>query len=131
MTKTHAGLQFGFQVLARFLALVFTTLILLAGASAAVGSLPQNHCWLGWLVGKFSDVLVAWVPLLLATAGLLVTFTAGLWNIGVEGQITLGAIFTTWVLRCCRIQPCLRLIIIMGYPGGILGGALWAALPAR
>ncbi|MCK7478930.1 MAG: hypothetical protein M0C28_17350 [Candidatus Moduliflexus flocculans] len=48
--------------------------------------------------GKFANVLVAWVPLLLATAGVLITFSAGLWNIGVEGQMTLGAIFTTWVL---------------------------------
>ncbi|MCK6539222.1 MAG: hypothetical protein L6Q26_04115, partial [Anaerolineales bacterium] len=43
---------------------------------------------------KFAEVLVAFVPLLLVTAGLLVTFSAGLWNIGVEGQVVLGAIAT-------------------------------------
>ena len=31
-----------------------------------------------------------------AGAGLIATFTVGLWNIGIEGQITLGAIFATW-----------------------------------
>ena len=31
--------------------------------------------------------LAFWAPLLLASAGLVITFTAGLWNIGVEGQI--------------------------------------------
>ncbi|MGZ8620250.1 MAG: ABC transporter permease, partial [Actinomycetota bacterium] len=36
---------------------------------------------------KISDTLAAWVPLTLAAAGLVVTFAAGLWNIGIEGQI--------------------------------------------
>ncbi|TLN16100.1 ABC transporter permease [bacterium] len=78
---------------------------------------------------KFSDVLVAWIPLLLATSGLLVTFSAGLWNIGIEGQITMGAIFTTWALRLLQdstVPP--ALIIIVSFLAGMLGGALWASL---
>jgi hypothetical protein len=35
---------------------------------------------------KISDVLVAWVPLVLATSGLLITFSTGLWNIGIEAN---------------------------------------------
>lgn len=35
---------------------------------------------------KVLQVLAFLVPLLLAASGLLVTFTAGLWNIGVEGR---------------------------------------------
>jgi simple sugar transport system permease protein len=78
---------------------------------------------------KFSDVLVSWVPLLLVSAGLLVTFATGLWNIGVEGQITLGAIATTWVLRELQdssLAP--SLIIFLSMLAGLLGGALWAML---
>ena len=41
---------------------------------------------------KMGDTLMAWVPLTLAGAGLVVTFSAGLWNIGIEGQIVVGAI---------------------------------------
>ena len=48
---------------------------------------------------KVSDTLMSWVPLVLAASGLVVTFTAGLWNIGVEGQIVAGAIAATWVAR--------------------------------
>jgi simple sugar transport system permease protein len=72
---------------------------------------------------------VAWVPLLLAAAGVLVTFAAGLWNIGVEGQIVLGAVLTTWVLRLLQdtaLSP--ALIIVLAVVAGIVGGALWAAL---
>jgi simple sugar transport system permease protein len=78
---------------------------------------------------KFAEVLVAFVPLLLVTAGLLVTFSAGLWNIGVEGQVVLGAIATTWVYRFfldSDLPP--ALIIALAILGGMIGGALWAAL---
>ena len=36
---------------------------------------------------KWADVGMAMVPLMLAACGMLITFTAGLWNIGVEGQM--------------------------------------------
>jgi len=41
---------------------------------------------------KRARVLQSWLPLLLCSSGLLLTFTAGLWNIGIEGQLTMGAI---------------------------------------
>ena len=50
-------------------------------------------------LAKFSDTLMTWIPLVLAAAGLIVTFQAGLWNIGVEGQIVAGAIGATWIAR--------------------------------
>jgi simple sugar transport system permease protein len=78
------------------LGLIITTIALLA-----VGSNPLQAYAVMWL-GAFGDpvrvgnVALAWVPILLASIGLLITFTAGLWNIGIEGQIVFGAIFTTW-----------------------------------
>ncbi len=76
---------------------------------------------------KVADVLVAWIPMLLAAAGLLITFAAGLWNIGVEGQIVMGAVFTTWVLRLMQdstAPPALALTLAL--VAGAVGGALWA-----
>jgi len=78
---------------------------------------------------RIANVIVAWVPLALATCGVLVTFTAGLWNIGIEGQITIGAIFTTGVIRLflnTSVNPIL--VIIISILAGMVGGALWAAL---
>jgi general nucleoside transport system permease protein len=119
----------GFRLLAILFALIFTILILLlSGASPfdAFGNIISGS--IGSL-GHISDTLVAWVPLLLATSGLLVTFSAGLWNIGVEGQITLGAIFTTFVLRSLMDSGVPSgLIILLGILAGALGGALWAAI---
>jgi len=78
---------------------------------------------------RIASVIVGWVPLVLVTCGVLVTFTAGLWNIGIEGQITLGAIFTTGVFRYfldTSVDP--TLVIIISILAGMLGGAIWAAL---
>lgn len=117
------------QLGAVLLALLFTTLVLVATQAP-----PLDAFWNiivgsvgSW--GKFSDVLISWVPLLLVTAGLLITFTTGLWNIGIEGQVTLGAIFTTWMLRSLQDSgwdP--ALVIGLSILAGMLGGALWAAL---
>ena len=119
---------FIFQLIAFFLALGFVSLILVA-----VGASPFDAFknMLNGSIGsmrKFAEVLVSFVPLLLVTAGLLITFSAGLWNIGVEGQIVLGAIGTTWVLRLfvdSSVHP--AIVIILSIFGGMAAGALWAA----
>jgi general nucleoside transport system permease protein len=75
---------------------------------------------------KVSDTLAAWVPLTLAAAGLVVTFAAGLWNIGIEGQIVAGAVAATWVAREAP-GPAPVLIALM-LLAGVIGGTLWALL---
>jgi len=119
----------GFQLGAVVLALLLTSLVILAAGAPPLDAFKQL------LKGAFgakmnvADTIVAWVPLLLATSGLLVTFAAGLWNIGVEGQIILGSIFTTGVLRLLQdsnLPP--AFIIVLAVLGGMLGGGLWAVL---
>lgn len=108
--------------------LFITGLLLFAGAPPFEA---YRLLWEGAVgnMNRFTGVLVVWVPLLLVTCGLLVTFTAGLWNIGIEGQITLGAIFTTGTIRLMMgtdIPPVL--VIILSMIAGMFGGALWALL---
>jgi len=129
LNKTSPGFKFGFQILAVVGALIFTTLIMLLAKAPPLEAFRLIVVGSVGSVGKISDVIVAWIPLLLATTGLLLTFAAGLWNIGIEGQITLGAIFTTWALRLLQdssLSP--GLIIIIGFMAGVLGGMLWASL---
>lgn len=127
--KNSRWLNLGFQLAALILALLFTTLILLAAGAPPLAA--YKNIILGSVSSfkKFSDVLVAWVPLLLASAGLLITFSAGLWNIGMEGQITLGAIGTTWALRLLQnsaLPP--ALILVLAILAGMALGAVWALL---
>lgn len=127
--KKNLWINITFQVGALILALLITTLILIA-----VGA-PPLKTYENILAGAFGSsnnvmaVLITWSPLLLTTAGVLVTFSTGQWNIGVEGQMALGAIFATWVLRLLQntnVPP--ALIITLGILAGMVGGALWAAL---
>jgi ABC-type uncharacterized transport system permease subunit len=77
---------------------------------------------------RLSYVLTAWAPLLLCTAGLLMTFRGGLWNIGVEGQVVLGAIAATGLLRGLghALPPALALGLAAA--GAAAGGAAWGTL---
>ncbi|MEW5941723.1 MAG: ABC transporter permease, partial [Chloroflexota bacterium] len=127
--KNNRWVNLGFQLAALALALFFTTLILLAADA------PPLEAYKNIILGsvstfkKFSDVLVAWVPLLLASSGLLITFSAGLWNIGMEGQIMMGAVGATWVLRLLQdsaVPPALA--IVLAVIAGMIAGALWASL---
>lgn len=127
--KKNTWLNISFQVGALVLALLLTT-----GLLAAAGAPPFQAYW-SILKGAFGSVdslvtiLISWSPLLLTTAGVLITFSAGLWNIGVEGQMVLGAIFTTGALRLLQVTSLPpALIILLGILAGIIGGALWAAL---
>ena len=111
------------------LALVFTTLILLATGAPPLQAFSNIIAGSVGSLVKISDVLSAWVPLMLVSAGLLITFSAGLWNIGIEGQIMLGAVFTTGAIRLLQdtaLPP--GLVIAISILAGMLGGALWAAL---
>ncbi|GAG84416.1 unnamed protein product [marine sediment metagenome] len=78
---------------------IFTSLVLLiAGAPPLAAYYYIFKGSLGsWL--KFAHVIKAWIPLTLCAYGLLFTFRIGLWNIGIEGQVMMGAIFTTALLR--------------------------------
>ncbi|MEW6059487.1 MAG: ABC transporter permease [Actinomycetota bacterium] len=78
--------------------------------------------------GKLADTFMAWVPLALAGAGLVVTFAAGLWNIGVEGQIVAGAIAAAWVAR--DVPGPAAVLIPLTMAAGIFGGALWGLVAA-
>lgn len=104
---------------------VVVVLLLLAGA-------PPFHAlrliWDGSMgsTNTIGDTLMAWVPLTLAGVGLVVTFSAGLWNIGVEGQIVMGAIAASWVARTVPGGPMVLLPLM--FVAGAVGGVLWALL---
>jgi ABC-type uncharacterized transport system permease subunit len=75
---------------------------------------------------KVLNVAAFWVPMALAAAGLIITFTAGLWNIGIEGQIIVGAIAASWLaLKFDAPRPILLALEILV---AMVAGALWAGL---
>lgn len=108
------------------LALAVAALLLLAA-----GSNPFEAFWLIWkgslgTADKIPGTLITWVPLTLAAAGLVITFAAGLWNIGIEGQIVAGAIAATWVAR--EMPGPAAVVIPLILIAGAVGGLIWALL---
>jgi simple sugar transport system permease protein len=115
-------------LLTLFAVLFFTTLVLLlAGA-------PPFSAYYYILKGslgswnKFAHVTKAWIPLTLCGCGLLFTFRIGLWNIGVEGQVMMGAVFTTALLRFGIESSAATLFLGASMLAGMAGGALWALI---
>lgn len=108
--------------------LAFAVALLLLQLAGAPPLEAMRLLWEGSVgsSAKVADTLAAWVPLALAAAGLVITFAAGLWNIGVEGQIIAGAIATTWVAR--EAPGPASVLVALALVAGVVGGALWALL---
>jgi ABC-type uncharacterized transport system permease subunit len=110
--------------------LATTLLLLLVGGDPATTFSALFDGAVGTSDRLFST-LAFWVPLLLCSAGLLVTFTAGLWNIGVEGQMIMGALGASWVaLKVAAPNPGIPgwLVLLMEILVAMAAGALWAVL---
>lgn len=128
--RKRIWIDFGIRFSAVLMALVFTSLILIvakANPFEAFKSILQGA--FGTTI-KLTSVIASWVPLVIATSGLLFTFTAGLWNIGMEGQIVVGAVFTVGAFRFLdelALDPVI--VIIIAFIAGALGGIFWALLP--
>ncbi len=84
---------------------------------------PLTSLW------SIEEVLVKAAPLILIGAGLSVCYMANVWNIGAEGQLTMGALagsFVPIVFSSWQSPLTLVVMLIMG----ALGGAAFAAIPA-
>lgn len=79
--------------------------------------------------GRASDMLMLAAPLLLCACGLTLTFAGGLYNLGVEGQMLMGAVVAMVPLRLLADLPP-PLLWALAFLAGAIGGALWAQLVA-
>jgi ABC-type uncharacterized transport system permease subunit len=75
------------------------------------------------------ELLLKATPLALCGLGLAIGFSANVWNIGAEGQLTLGAICGGGVALFFSSELG-KLAIPVILIAGTIGGAAWAAIPA-
>jgi simple sugar transport system permease protein len=68
-------------------------------------------------------------PLLFAGAAVAIAFRAGYWNIGVEGQLLMGAVAAAGVGQVVHGWPPIVVLPLM-FAAGALAGAAWALVPA-
>jgi ABC-type uncharacterized transport system permease subunit len=76
-----------------------------------------------------SEVIVAMTPILMTGLAVALPSKIMLINVGAEGQLYIGAAFATWGALTFSSLPAWLLIPLMMLLG-MLGGALWAFIPA-
>lgn len=121
----------GVTILAILVALIAGGLIM-----ALAGLPPVKAYWAIFKAGFFggaysiSDTLVKAIPLILCGIGCAVAFRAGLWNVGAEGQLFIGAWAATGVASFWtspELTPWIKIPLIM--IAGMTAGAIWGAIP--
>jgi simple sugar transport system permease protein len=116
-------------VVSVFLALVVSGIVLLVAKVnpfLAYGQMVREA--FGTAYG-FNEVLVKATPLILCGLGVMLAFKMLFWNIGAEGQLHMGAwaataiVMTGWDASPWLMVPTMVI-------AGMIGGALWALIPA-
>ena len=65
-------------------------------------------------------------PLIAAGLGIALTFRAGLFNIGGQGQMVMGAIWSSWAASQLHLPWGIHLVVAVIF--GLFGAVLWAAI---
>ena len=74
--------------------------------------------------------LIRWmIPLLILGVSASFSLKGGLWNLGMEGQMYLGALFATWVGFSLDGLPG-PIIIVCGFLIAAVAGFIWVLIPA-
>jgi simple sugar transport system permease protein len=78
------------------------------------------------VLDPISNTLLNATPLILGGLGVAVAFRTGLFNIGVQGQMIIGAIFAGYVAFAWQLPHVIHLVVAL--LAGVVGGALWGGL---
>ncbi|MBI2762248.1 MAG: ABC transporter permease [Chloroflexi bacterium] len=92
---------------------------------AALGSGNANK--IGIAFRPISETLLATTPLILAGLAVAVAFRSGIFNIGAEGQLKIGAVFAVWVGIWVPLPGPLHILAALA--AGVIGGAAWGFIP--
>jgi len=118
-------LRYGSMAVMAFL--LFGVILLVSGKNPIGAYRDLFSSTLGSARG-FSEVLVAMTPMLLTALAVALPSRIGLINVGVEGQLYMGACFATWGALTFSDLPAWVLLPGMALLG-MIGGGLWALIP--
>jgi len=96
------------------------------GSPARVFSALFDGSVRGW--GSIGYTLDNATPLMIVAVGTVVASRAGLFNIGQEGQLTIGATAAAFV--ALKVHPAGPAVLVLALVAAAAGGALWAGLAA-
>jgi simple sugar transport system permease protein len=124
--------------LGRFAAIVVGAVVVVlavtGGAFVIAGADPIEG-YVAYFVAPLTREFTLWetlnvaTPLLFAGAAVAIAFRAGYWNIGVEGQLLMGAVAAAGIGQLVHGWPSVAALPLM-FAAGALAGAAWALVPA-
>jgi simple sugar transport system permease protein len=106
---------------------LFAVIIWLNGKNPFISYRELFGSTLGSWYG-LSEVFVALTPMLITAIAVALPSRIGLINVGVEGQLYMGACTATWGALMLSGAPAYILLPLMAVLG-MLGGAIWALIP--
>ncbi|MEG6616003.1 ABC transporter permease [Peptococcaceae bacterium 1198_IL3148] len=89
-----------------------------AYASLFKGAFGSNH--------RIAETVVRAIPLIILALGISIAFKAQLWNIGGDGQFTVGAIFAVFVALTFPLSNAMLLPLTL--IAAFIGGACWGGI---
>jgi ABC-type uncharacterized transport system permease subunit len=115
------------------LGIVILAFLLVGAALMPFGVNPLNvygAMLLGSLgsLNAIGETLIYAAPILLTSLAAIVCFRAGMWNVGADGQLYLGAVAAVWIGFNPWSLPSFLIIPAMGI-GAFVAGALWGGVP--
>jgi len=72
------------------------------------------------------EILAKATPIIIAGSGMVIAFRCGLWNLGAEGQMAIGAIISTALAVYVNLPGILVLPLI--FAGSFVGGGIWSGI---
>ncbi len=118
----------------RDLLLVLSVVGFLTGLTVMAAGVSPPDVLTAFVSGAFGTwarighVIKVFIPMALCACGLLFTFRVGLWNIGVEGQMIMGAVLTTGTLRVLEGVLPGQASLVLSLLTAAAGGGAWALL---
>ena len=113
---------------------IVTVLAVTGGAFVIAGANPLD-AYFAYFVAPLTREFTLWevlnvsTPLLFAGTAVAIAFRAGYWNIGVEGQLLMGAVAAAGIGQVVHGWPSIVVLPLM-VAAGALAGAAWALVPA-
>jgi len=111
------------------------TVLAVTGAAFVIAGANPLDAYLAYFVAPLTreftllETLNLATPLLFAGTAVAIAFRAGYWNIGVEGQLLMGAIVAAGIGQLVHGWPSVIVLPLM-VAAGALAGAGWALVPA-
>jgi simple sugar transport system permease protein len=113
---------------------IVVVLAITGSAFVFAGANPIDG-YLAYFVAPLTREFTLWeslnvaTPLLFTGAAVAIAFRAGYWNIGVEGQLLMGAVAAAGIGQVVEGWPAFVVLPAM-FAAGALAGAAWALVPA-